>query len=887
MKRTTVLLLFLMATIIGHASNRLTLSTAQGHPSDTVTLTLSLTNTDNITAMQSFIPLGGQLQYVPGSCVLTNRGSSHQVTATVQHDTLRIYSYSLSLATYSGNSGALLTFKVVLGNEPATYSLPLLQPVLSSSTGTLIAVLTTAGSVTILSPKIGLSASSIDYGHHPIRSSYTQNITVRNLGNEPMTLYGLTFDNAALSCSVANVTIASGGTRNVTITYTPQQAGSITMHAIVHSNAKVGDSLLTIMADPYSVNELRPLTVTGQTDSVVTIELRMNNMDSIVALQTSIKMSAALTYIPGSFAVNSSRSHGHTATAGMLGDTLTLLVTSLQNYPLHGGDGVVASFQVRLHGYGYCNLQLLQTSLSDSAGHNVLSGVYTGRVNINSPTLNCNNSLDLGNTPVTDTAMATFTLRNTGNAPLVLSQVTFTQSNYFISESLPITIANGQNTTLHVNHDGTSTGTLTALMHLYTNDPRNTMKQVSLTCQRYEPNHLYMSTNPANSIDSATVSIMLDNYSSITALQMDIVYPHCYASIGSGDFHTTPRSNGHIVSAARQNDSTWRVLLLSLSNNTLLGNSGSALDIRLHLTDTNDHSTQLMQLQNVMAANTQGVNMLSSISNVAYIATQVVHDTVIQMVHDTTVVVENVYIHDTTIVNHYIFDTTYIQVHDTTYLWHYDTVVLTDYIHDTTYIDHYIHDTTVVNNYIHDTTYIDHYIYDTVVVDNYIHDTIYIDHYIYDTVEVQIPMEYYDLHLSTVPEGFGGVVVGSGHYSKSTIVEIAAIPYDGYHFVRWNDESTENPRHVTMSRDLTLYAYFYRDDVGVTEVYPSDYKITVHGKVVTVYGAAGQQVRIFDEVGRLLSTEMNISETQHFRMQSAGVYLVQIGDGIARKVVLY
>ena len=376
---------------------------------------------------------------------------------------------------------------------------------------------------------------------------------------------------------------------------------------------------------------------------------------------------------------------------------------------------------------------------------------------------------------------------------------------------------------------------------------------------------------------------------------MDIVYPHCYASIGSGDFHTTPRSNGHIVSAARQNDSTWRVLLLSLSNNTLLGNSGSALDIRLHLTDTNDHSTQLMQLQNVMAANTQGVNMLSSISNVAYIATQVVHDTVIQMVHDTTVVVENVYIHDTTIVNHYIFDTTYIQVHDTTYLWHYDTVVLTDYIHDTTYIDHYVYDTIIVDNYIHDTTIIDHYdtilvtnfIHDTTYIDHYIHDTTYIDHYVYDTVEIQVPMEYYSLNLSTIPDGLGGIVVGAGQYSENTVVEIAAVPYDGYHFVRWNDESTENPRHVTMSRNLTLYAYFFRDDVGVTEVHPSDHKIVVHGKVVTVYGAAGQQVRIFDEVGRLLSTEMSAAETQHFRMMSAGVYLVQIGECMARRVMVY
>ena len=52
MKRITVLLLCVMTTIIGHASNRLTLSTAQGHPGDTVTLTLSLTNTDNITAIK-------------------------------------------------------------------------------------------------------------------------------------------------------------------------------------------------------------------------------------------------------------------------------------------------------------------------------------------------------------------------------------------------------------------------------------------------------------------------------------------------------------------------------------------------------------------------------------------------------------------------------------------------------------------------------------------------------------------------------------------------------------------------------------------------------------------------------------------------------------------
>ena len=888
MKRTTVLILFLMATIFGHASNRLTLSTTLGHPGDTVTLTLSLTNSDNISAMQAFIPLGGQLQYVPASCTLTSRGSSHQVIATVQQDTLHIYSYSLSLDSYSGSSGALLTFRVVLGNEPATYSLPLLQPVMSSSTGTPIAVLTTAGSVTIQSPKIGLNASSVDFGHYPIRSSYTRNITVRNLGNEPMTLYGLTFDNAALSCSVSNETILGGESRIVTITFAPLQAGSITMHAIIHNNANVGDSILTITADPYSVNEMRPLTVTGQTDSTVTIELRMNNMDSIVALQTSIKIPSALTYIPGSFAVNSSRSHGHTATAGMLGDTLTLLVTSLQNYPLHGGDGVVASFQVRLHGYGYYNLQLLQTTLSDSAGHNVLSGVYTGRVNINSPTLNCNNSLDLGNTPVTDTARAAFTIRNTGNATMTLSQVVFTQSGYSISENLPLTVAINQNATLHINYGGIAAGNYPAIMQLYTNDPRNTLKEVAVSCLRYEPNALYITTNPANGVDSAMVSVSMDNYSDITALQMDIEYPHHYASIGSGDIQLTERSNGHLISSAQLNDSTWRVLVMSMTNSLFSGNSGSVLDLHMHLTDTNDHSTQLMLLHNVTAANRQGINMLTSIDSVAYIAIQVVHDTLVQQIHDTTIVVETVFIHDTTVVNHYIYDTTYIPVHDTTYLWHYDTIVVDNYIHDTTYINHYYYDTLLVS--VHDTTFLWHY--DTIVVNKYIHDTTFVhdttivNNYIHDTIEVMEPIEYYDLTLATVPANHGGIVVGSGHYSANTVVEIVAVPYSGFRFSMWNNGSSENPQHVTMTQDIVRYAYFERDDVSTTDVPSPQSIITTKGLVVTVQGADGESVRIFDDVGRLLYTESSIKETIHFRMPASGVYLVQVGNETARRVVV-
>ena len=37
---------------------------------------------------------------------------------------------------------------------------------------------------------------------------------------------------------------------------------------------------------------------------------------------------------------------------------------------------------------------------------------------------------------------------------------------------------------------------------------------------------------------------------------------------------------------------------------------------------------------------------------------------------------------------------------------------------------------------------------------------------------------------------------------------ITATPETGYHFVRWNDDNTENPRVITPTADATYTAYF-------------------------------------------------------------------------------
>ncbi len=828
-----ILLILLVWALGAQGQNTLTLAGGSGHPGDTVTVRLALTNSDAVTALQTFIPLGDNLTYVAGSAALSSRSNGHQLTATVLEGSLRIYSYSLALTTYGGNSGELLTFRVVLGREPGNITLTPTQNLLSAADGTSLTVGATSGTVTVLAPKVQVTPSTVDYGHVPIRSSYTRTLTVKNIGNEALTISGASFSDTTLGCTMPS-SLAAGAQQMVTLTYSPVRAGATTMTATLHTNAKVGDSVVTIAADPYAVNELRPLSVSGYTDSTVTVELRMNNMDSIVGLQTAIKLPQALTYVEGSFAVDATRTPDYTATAGLQGDTLTLLMTSLSNTPMHGSDGVVARFQLRLHGYGSHTLRLLGTALGNEQGQNVLSAVYTGTVNIYSPYLSCGSSLDLGNTPVTEAATATLLIRNTGNAPLVLDRAVFTQAGWQLQESLPLTVANSGRDTLHIRYTGIAEGHHSAQMLLYTNDPRNDLKRIDLTAERYEPNTLYLQGNEQASAATPEVDVMLDNYSAVTALQMDVRYPHTAFSLEPQDISLTERAEDHIVSAARLDDSTLRVLVLSMQNSPFSSNSGAVARLQLQAQDSLSTESYPIRLLNVTSGCTDGVDRLSSVQSVEWFATRLIHDTTVVEIHDTTLVPYAV--HDTTIVH----DTTPVPyaVHDTTIV--HDTTLVPYAVHDTTIV----HDTTLVPYAVHDTTIV----HDTTLVPYAVHDTTYIT--IHDTTLVPYTMHdttYITIHDTTVV------------YQTDTL---------------W------------LTDTVYIHDTVYITEEGIGDVEAINAKVYSSQGQVVVEGAEGHPVTLIDAVGRQLATKREEYMPVRFDVPTSGTYLVKVGDYPARRVVV-
>ena len=73
----------------------------------------------------------------------------------------------------------------------------------------------------------------------------------------------------------------------------------------------------------------------------------------------------------------------------------------------------------------------------------------------------------------------------------------------------------------------------------------------------------------------------------------------------------------------------------------------------------------------------------------------------------------------------------------------------------------------------------------------------------------------YTLNLITNPEQ-GTIVSNVEPTICDSIIEIAAIPNEGYHFVRWNDGLTTSPRSVSLTQDTTFTAQFAINQYSIT-----------------------------------------------------------------------
>ena len=594
------------------AANTISLSSVSGTPQTEVEVVVSLDNSDAISALELTIPLGEHLQYVNGSAVLTSaRSNGHQISAAQVAQDLRIYIFSFANTPICGNEGELLSFRLLLGNEPADYAL---TPgvVLSNAQGTSLEASVQSGQATILAPKLQIITEQIDYGHIPIRATYAKNLQLKNVGNLSLEITNIAIDDACITPAQTAITISPASTANVTLTYAPVKRGAITRELIVTSNAANGTQYATIVADPYSVNELHVGSASGIADSVVTISLTMNNMEPIVAMQCAFKLPKQLEYVANSIIINTDRNNGHQTLSTLRGDTLVLALFSMTNQPLHANDGEIATFQLRLNGSsGTYYLKPIDVVLSNVTEENMVSATSQGSVRINAPSISSNTSISFGNILVTEQATATYSIRNNGSAPLVIERATFLAEGYSVLEELPLTIANSKSTTITVAYQPSVEGYFSTTMNLYTNDPNNRLKTVALSGTVYEPNVLTLDGETQQD-GTYSLSIGLENYTDIVAVQYDI---HWLSDMHTSQSAFTPSARiiGHTYSITPMGNGTYRVIIFSMTNTPIAGHSGELH--KLIFTPSNgkmDYCGSQITIDNVVISSANGKDKTST-----------------------------------------------------------------------------------------------------------------------------------------------------------------------------------------------------------------------------------------------------------------------------------
>ena len=336
----------------------------------------------------------------------------------------------------------------------------------------------------------------------------------------------------------------------------------------------------------------------------------MNSMEPIVAMQCAFKLPKQLEYVANSLAVNTTRSNGHQALSTLRGDTLFLAIFSMTNQPLHANDGEVATFQLRLNGSsGTYYLKPIDVVLSNITEENMVSATSQGSVRINAPAISSNASLSFGNIPIIEVAYATYSVRNNGSAPLVLERATFLAEGYSIVEELPITIANYQTTTITVAYQPTEEGDFSTTMNLYTNDPNNRLKTVALSGHVFEPNALSL-TGQSNQDGTYTLSMAMDNYTDIVAVQYDLHWRSDMTTSQSA-FIPSARMQNHNAVVTPLDEDSYRIIIYSMSNATIAGHAGELHQLVFTPQGDVNYCGSTISIDNIVLSNAAGSDKTS------------------------------------------------------------------------------------------------------------------------------------------------------------------------------------------------------------------------------------------------------------------------------------
>ena len=140
-------------------------------------------------------------------------------------------------------------------------------------------------------------------------------------------------------------------------------------------------------------------------------------------------------------------------------------------------------------------------------------------------------------------------------------------------------------------------------------------------------------------------------------------------------------------------------------------------------------------------------------------------------------------------------------------------------------------------------------------------------------------------------DGNMGYVSPSGVYSYGRLVTCEATPYPHHRFVEWSNGETANPYVFSATESIALTAIFTEDstyseiNTDICSDSADDVKIFATGNTIVVENADAE-ICVYNTMGGLICRDATNRVRTEINVNTTGVYIVRVGNNIAKRVII-
>ncbi len=608
-----ILILILTGLSFVFAQNIMTIDGRSGNPGDTILIVVDIDNVNAFVGFQFDLKLSDQVTYVEGSAELSYRITDHQVVDNLYgSDSLTIFAYSMSNDTFTGTTGEVLRFNIVLGTVPGDYVLTLLNATIANAASENILTGTTNGTFYITAPDINISPTAIDYGRVPLLETLDQSFTIQNNGNDYLTISSITSDLADFEVTgSSSFTLGAGNSQSVTVRFHSNTKGIYEQQVtVVSDDPDEPSEIVDLSVIAYAVNELNVDNIFGRSGYVSTLSFDISNMEPFVAFSFDLDIPEAMRLVEGS-ALLTERKTDHAVSATTLENgNIRVVAYSPGNEAFTGTSGDVLTIDFLIDGLGgYYSINFVDPVIGDAGGNNIISDDYGGTLEIAAPDIDVNpSSFDFGEVSIFDTLTLQPTFYNHGSDTLHITQMVFYDPHFYSSQALPLTIYPGENTVIPVSFHKDTEDDLNSTLRIRSNDPNEDPLDISLSATSFIPNIMRIDSSEIVRNDTGWVHISIENNEAFVGFQCDVNFPEGFTYLE--EVSLSDRAGDHSITSTEKSGNIVSVFSYSMSQDAFSGEEGVVASLKfLGPSDMDDYT---FTLSDVIIANSASENVTSS-----------------------------------------------------------------------------------------------------------------------------------------------------------------------------------------------------------------------------------------------------------------------------------